>query len=110
MRKLFITVFAALFLLPISAFAQVNSDNVDQIRVISAEFGQFYGENRRCNATPVVASICNKKASCGISASTALCGNPAPGHKQGLLIYYQCKNSGKTAWAEENHGANLSCP
>lgn len=72
--------------------------------------GALYGDgDRDCDATQVVVSQFNGRASAALKVSNGLCGDPAPGERKSLRVEYACGQERRTVSAYEHRSLEASC-
>jgi hypothetical protein len=64
----------------------------ETIRILDATYGDAT-TRRLCDATSVVAALCDEKNACDIPIGNALCGDPAFGTPKQLHLAFKCGGS-----------------
>ncbi len=72
-----------------------------------------YGSDQRlCDATAPVNTLCGGKPTCSVAASNTLCGDPDPGVVKKLTVIYRCDRTGEDRVVEaieHQSPVTLSC-
>lgn len=97
---------AALLLALLAPLAGVAEEDGNLV-IRSASYGS---QGRSCNATDIVARMCNGAERCVVAASDGLCGDPYYGARKSLTVVFACGGFNYTAKTREgDRPLNISC-
>lgn len=77
---------------PANPVRKADTPAPETLLVYDAEYGDA-GTDRLCDATRVIAALCNGQGRCTIPVSNSLCGDPAFGTPKKLHMAFKCVGS-----------------